>query len=268
MIRASYRRIEHLTLAEVMRLYEIFQAHYDHAPLATFLSDLDRKTGVFLLRRKDDGQLVGFSTYAVCPLQVGGRTVRGIFSGDTVIEKAYWGNRALQGAFIKRLLCEVLKNPFMPQYWLLISKGYKTYLLLANNFPEYYPRRDREDEKLRAIVEAYCEELFPGKLDRESMLLDFGPQANCLKEGVADVTPQLSRDVPAIAFFERRNPTWQRGTELPCVGRADLWTFFQVMWPQFKKLVLTSTASTARRPSAARPGLARRTLGWLAGARG
>lgn len=269
MITSSYRPIQRLSIAEIRRLYEIFAAYYDHAPLETFLSDLSKKTGVFLLQRKRDGLIVGFSTYAVLHMNVGRRRVRGVFSGDTVIEREYWGSRALQSAFIRRLLIEIAKNPFIPQYWLLISKGYKTYLLLANNFPEYYPRIDREDPQLCAVVLAYCERMFPGKLNLETMLLDFGPNANCLKDGVAGVTPELRRDVPKIAFFELCNPTWQQGTELPCAGRADLKAFFQTMWPQFQKKFFRPSAETgealAGRALSLPAGMVQRVRGWFSG---
>jgi hypothetical protein len=41
-----------------------------------------------------------------------------------------------------------VKYPFNEFYWLLISKGYKTYLLLANNYYVYYPNVNGENEHL------------------------------------------------------------------------------------------------------------------------
>lgn len=38
---------------------------------------------------------------------------------------------------------------------------------------------------------------------------------------VAEITPKLKAANPHIAFFERANPEWRRGTELPCVGSCD-----------------------------------------------
>lgn len=60
--------------------------------------------------------------------------------------------------------------------WLLISQGYNTYLLLTRNFPIFYPNRRTGHPSLRDLVDNYCEQLYPGKLDHERMVLDFGPQ--------------------------------------------------------------------------------------------
>jgi hypothetical protein len=215
-----------------------------------FLGDLEKKAGAFLIRRKSDDLLVGFSTLGIYRLQLDGQVVKGLFSGDTIISKAYWGSRALQTAFAWKVLREALKNPFTRQYWLLISKGYKTYLLLSRNFHEFYPRRDArpQDLRLKPLVESYCETLFPGKLDRETMLLDFGDGANCLKDGVAEVDGHLQALDPDVRFFEQRNPSWRRGTELPCIGRADL-SSVAMLLPRY----LLKAAGLLRRCPAARP---------------
>ena len=39
---------------------------------------------------------------------------RGVFSGDTIIERAYWGSRVLQIAFTKFMLAEKIRYPRQP----------------------------------------------------------------------------------------------------------------------------------------------------------
>jgi len=224
MLYAKFHALNSIGVHELVSLYEIFQSNYDNAPIDVFLADLEKKTGAFLIRRKSDDRLVGFSTLGVYKLHLDGKVVKGLFSGDTIIDKAYWGSRALQTAFAWKVLLEACRNPFTRQYWLLISKGYKTYLLLSRNFHEFYPRREAraQDLRLKPLVEDYCEILFPGKLDRSTMLLDFGRGANCLKDGVANIDIRLQSREPDVQYFEQCNPTWRRGTELPCIARADL----------------------------------------------
>ena len=73
---------------------------------------------------KDAGQTIqGFSTLLSLRVDMAGRRVRGVFSGDTVLDKCYWGSRALGKAFLRYLALEKLKSPAEPLYWLLISKG-------------------------------------------------------------------------------------------------------------------------------------------------
>lgn len=173
---------------------------------------------------------------------VDGKRVRGIFSGDTIIDPAYWGNNALVTTFYRRLIIERFKHPFTPFYWFLISKGYKTYLLLTNNFYKYYPSVSWESQRLKRITQAYCEQLFPGDFDADRMLLDFGDSYVRLKDSVARITPELASIDKDIGFFEQINPTWERGTEVPCIGTFDYYTLvrsmFDVPWKWMKKRVL------------------------------
>jgi hypothetical protein len=231
MLSTRYQKVDTLSVQDVMRMHTLFEANYAHSPLSTFISDLEKKEGAFIVRKKSTQEIVGFSTLGVYTFELGGKKVKGLFSGDTIIERAYWGSRSLQSAFALKLFWEALKSPFSQQYWLLISKGYKTYLLLSKNFPDYYPRRGESQPDLEALVCEYCEAMFPGKLDRATMVLDFGDKANCLKDNVAAISPELRAREPDVRFFEQRNPDWQRGTELPCIARADLIAFMRAIGP-------------------------------------
>ncbi|MFN3617655.1 MAG: hypothetical protein ACK4K3_01835 [Aquabacterium sp.] len=109
------------------------------------------------------------------------------------------------------MLIEALKSPLTPQYWLLISKGYKTYLLMARNFPQLHPRRGHDNPDLKAMVSDYSEAMFPGQLNLQIMLLEFGDEANRLTPEAADITEAMRR-APDIRFFEECNP---RGPTAP-----------------------------------------------------
>jgi hypothetical protein len=152
---------------------------------------------------------------------VRGAKARAVFSGDTIIEKAYWGSRALPLAFYKYLITEKLKYPRQAIYWLLISKGFKTYLLLANNFFTFYPNPKQENGYLAEVVDSYCTQMFPGYYDADKRILDFGDNYQHLRGDVADITDKMRRENHKINFFEQCNPEWRRGTELPCVGVID-----------------------------------------------
>lgn len=241
-IYTRYQTLEHITVQDIRDMFKVFCRYYENTSLEQFVADLGRKSGAFIIRRKVDNAIVGFSTMGIYHMEVDGKKIRGIFSGDTILEKEYWGNRAMNAAFVKRLLWEAIKDPFTPQYWFLISKGYKTFLLLTRNFPDYYPHPEHENEHMKHIVQAYCDKLFPGYLNKDAMVLDFGDGYNCLKNNVTPISKE-QREEADIAFFEQRNPDWERGTELPCVGRADLVTFFQVIAPQVFKLLFKPSRS-------------------------
>ena len=243
-IYTRYHKLDHISVKEIRDMFKVFCRYYENTSLEQFVADLSKKAGAFIIRRKVDNAIVGFSTMGIYHMTVDGKRIRGIFSGDTILEKEYWGSRAMNAAFVKRLLWEAIKDPLTPQYWFLISKGYKTFLLLSRNFPDYYPHPERENTHLKHIVEAYCDEMFLGYLNRDRMVLDFGDGYNCLKTDVTPITDE-QREQADIAFFEQCNPDWTRGTELPCVGRADLVTFFQVIVPQIWKLLFTPSRSSS-----------------------
>ncbi|RZU35397.1 hypothetical protein EV700_3350 [Fluviicoccus keumensis] len=221
-LKASYYPLSRISVIDIRQMYAVYSRYYERTDWDLFLRDLSKKTGAFLIRRKSDNLIVGFSTIVSSDMVIRGKKSRGVFSGDTIIERAYWGSRVLQIAFTKFMLAEKIRYPRQPIYWLLISKGFKTYLLLANNFLEFYPNpRGNHGDDLSDVVDTYCNEMFPEFYDREKRILDFGQDYQCLKGDVAEITDEMRLSTPAIRFFEERNPEWRRGTELPCVGVFD-----------------------------------------------
>lgn len=203
-------------------MFELMRSYYDSVSREKFLSDLSNKNDVILLR-DPEGNIQGFSTLRIVPLNMGGKTLRGIFSGDTVIDRAFWGGRALGKAFLRYLFFQKLRHPFEPLYWLLISKGYKTYLIMANNFSEHYPRYDRPTPRdKKALMDDFYSALFADDYDPKDGVIRTG-EAERLKAGVAEISEALIKSNPKIAFFQRSNPGWREGVELACIARMTLW---------------------------------------------
>jgi hypothetical protein len=248
-LSATYVRIGDIDVHAIRQMYAVYSQYYENTAWDIFLHDLSKKSGAFIMRNPA-GRVVGFSTVMTTDITVNGAQVRGVFSGDTIIERAYWGSRALQFAFYRFMIAEKARHPFRKIYWFLISKGFKTYLLLANNFFSFYPRPDGEDEHLADIVDAYCEQLFPAYYDRERRILDFGTDYQPLRGDVAEITDRMCEENEAIRFFQERNPEWRRGTELPCVGVFG--------WTDMAKYSLryaTKPASKGRNDAHRQPGV-------------
>lgn len=244
-IYARHYSIRRVSVTDIRQMYGVFCQYYEHTDVETFLADLSKKSGVILVKTRDEKRVVGFSTVVNMKMKLEGIRGRGIFSGDTIMDKAYWGSRTLQMAFYRYVVREKLKAPFSPVFWLLISKGYKTYLLLANNFERYYPHPDNQHKELDTIVRSYCDELFPGHFDPARGVLDFGTTAQRLREDVAGISEEMRSRYPKIRFFEKRNPTWYKGTELPCVGVVD-----SKMLTTFALKAMRGTTKAVRVPSA------------------
>lgn len=255
-LKAAYAPIDRIDVHVIRQMYQVFSQYYENTSWDVFLHDLSKKTGAFIMRNPA-GRVVGFSTLMRCTINVGGRRVRGLFSGDTVIERAYWGSRALQLEFFKFVIAEKFRFPLDAIHWFLISKGYKTYLLLANNFFTFYPRHDGNQEFLGDIVDAYCQEMFPAYYNRERRILDFGHDYAPLKGDVAEITPQMREENPAIRYFEDLNPEWRRGTELPCIGVVDWSTLFKYALRFATKPVSKGRLEAMSKPAAAAPAVAK-----------
>lgn len=248
-----YRSIDSVTVSNLRQMYELYSKYYERTSLDIFLQDISKKSGVLLVYRKSDEKIVGFSTIQFFDSKVDGKRVRVVFSGDTVVEKEYWGRNGIVQAFMRRLLIERLRHPLVPFYWFLISKGYKTFLILTNNFYNYYPNIQGDNPRYKRVVEEFCAQTFNEAFDRERMLLDFGHDYVSLKESVADITPEDRLGEPNIAFFEQRNPSWQRGTELPCLASFDLTTAFRKMFVDMPAKFISSQLFGSRRRSAKKP---------------
>jgi hypothetical protein len=222
-LKAKIISVSDLSFAEEARMLQLMQRYYDDVSREQFLADLAKKSAVILLFDKTDGQIQGFSTLLCLRLKCGDKILRGIFSGDTVVEKSYWGQRRLGKAFLRFLFTEKLKHPFEPLYWLLISKGYKTYLMMANNFSEYYPRFDKPTPAgKKALLDAFYSTLYADDYDARAGLIKPSGRAYKLKTGVAAISNGLMKNNPKVAFFQAANPHWQQGSELTCLARMTL----------------------------------------------
>lgn len=227
-LKAGIVSVADLSATAQARMFQLMQTYYDQVSREQFLADLAKKSAVILLFDKADGQIQGFSTLLCVRLKREGKTLRGIFSGDTVVEKKYWGQRQLGKAFLRFLFTEKLRRPFEPLYWLLISKGYKTYLMMANNFSEYYPRFDQPTPAAKkALMDAFYSTLYGHDYDAQAGLIQPSGGAYRLKTGVAAISNLLLKNNPKIAFFQAANPGWQKGSELTCLARMTLWMPFR-----------------------------------------
>jgi hypothetical protein len=155
----------------------------------------------------------------------------------TILDKKHWGSPALGVQFLIYLWKLKLKNFGTPVYWFLISKGYKTYLLMSNNFKDSYPHYQRETPAFeKALMDRFYRDKYGNHYRTENGVISFAGTPTCkLKDQVAPITDELKKNVPGIAFFAQSNPNWHSGDELACIARMTLDMPARYM---FKKLVL------------------------------
>lgn len=199
-------------------MLELMDRHYANVTPDVFEADLAEKEWIIQLADPSTGRLCGFSTQMVLDTIVDDRPIKALFSGDTIIDRQYWGDQALTHAWGRFALSLVAEQPGVDWYWFLISQGYKTYRFLPIFFHEFYPCRDRpEPPRIAAILRALAEEKFPGDYDGTAGIVRAGVRQYHLRTGVADATPVRMRDAH-VRFFVEKNPGHSSGDELCCIA--------------------------------------------------
>jgi hypothetical protein len=239
-LKAEGVAVSALSQTTIADMFRLFSQYYSNIDFVQFQEDLQHKDHVFLLKDRKDNSIQGFSTLVGLETEVSGKRIRGMFSGDTVVHEDYWGQGTLGVAFLKHLFLAKLKKPFTPLYWFLISKGYKTYLLMANNFPVHYPRHEQSTPApMQQIIDAFGHTLYPEHYHAESGIIQFSHQQlktkDCLKAEVTPITSDMCAGNQRIAFFAEQNPHWEKGDELACIAEMTFAMPFAYALKTFKK---------------------------------
>jgi hypothetical protein len=227
-LHASIMREDELDPQSRDAMWALFSTYYADVTREHFERDLGEKDHVIVLRCNGDQSLQGFSTITTFKRKVQGKRVVGVFSGDTIVAKEFWRQTALHRAFLSYVVRVKLRNPHRPVYWFLISKGFRTYLLMAKNFPEYWPRYDQPTPAWQAaIIDDFSRLRYPDAWKPELGILQFEKPAGRLRQELAPIDDE-ARKVPEVRFFEERNPRHADGEELCCIGRIDgrLWASY------------------------------------------
>lgn len=211
----SIKLIASLRVDEKNDLYSLMNCHYDDVDQSQFLQDLADKHHIILFHDKESRQLRGFTTLKVLQLSADDNHIC-LFSGDTIIEKEYWGSVQLP-----RLWCvyiNAMKEWFPGKviYWLLLAKGYKTYRFMSVFFKNYYPHYDAVSSPLKYMLDRYAYAQCGDRYNRATHLIDGEKIKDRLKAGIADINSEDTKD-PHVLFFLIKNPRWIHGSELASI---------------------------------------------------
>lgn len=207
-----------LTDREIPVMFMLMNEFYDNMSMDVFRKDLDSKDYCLLLTN-ETGEIVGFTTQKILSFSLDGEMIHGVFSGDTIIHRDYWGSLEMYVVF-SRFFFEFAKK-YDRFYWFLISKGYKTYRILPVFFSEFYPSCGKAVPPLeKAVMDAYASILYPDEYNPETGVIQYAAAKDKLKDGIADITEKELRN-PDIRFFIEANPDYRKGNDLVCLARLD-----------------------------------------------
>lgn len=243
-VKALIKPVSETTECDRRSMFEVFSKYYLKVSWSQFNDDLAAKDHVILLFNRKTKRICGFSTLVSKDMQASSGRVIGVFSGDTVLEKEHWGSPVLGLYFLGYLFMLKVKNPFTPVYWFLISKGYKTYLMMAKNFSTHYPSPLAQTPALeKSLMDAFYTEKFGHRYNAETGIIQNCGDADACRLGisVAPITDAMAAKNKLIGFFAARNPDWQEGDELACLAKMS---FDMPLRYALKKLMRNKTQRT------------------------
>jgi hypothetical protein len=206
-------------------MYQLFEQYYSNTDFSRFSRDLFEKDHVFIFRERATGDLIGFSTIWRRCMSVAGRQASMIYSGDTVIRKDYWGRKFLQRRFFWYIVSSKFSAPWRPLYWMLISKGFKTYLMMRRNFPVSYPNYlGAAPAELSAVMNEFYAAKFGADYNHESGNIVFQQCLGAVRDEMAAPKARHLAD-PDVQYFLEKNPSYQDGVELACMAEIRVTDF-------------------------------------------
>ncbi len=205
---------------DIRLLFSLYQEYYGGTSYSLFKSDFLKKDRVFLMF--DESETVkGFSTLEISDTTVAGKEICVLFSGDTIIDREYWGTQALTRKFLE-ISAEIYREKQdIPIYWLLIVKGHRTYRYLKTFYYDYYPafNGDADTEKeFRELANELASRRFGDCYDTRSGIVQFPESHGHLQDAWADI-PEKDLRLPDVRFFLEKNPGYRNGDELVCLCR-------------------------------------------------
>lgn len=225
--------VKDLSLKQKNEMFSLMQNHYANTVRSVFENDLSEKDWVLMLSDESTGKTVGFSTQILFPFSYKNKEIKVLFSGDTVIHKEYWGSMGLILIFSELMVKLFTEYKNQELYWMLISKGIRTYKYLPFFFNEYYPSCDKPiPDEIRELMNLLGKLKFPGLYDKSKGVVKAKSNAGYLKE---NYHPKVNLTNKHDAFFYNSNPGYIKGDELLCLTQLSL----NNIKPYLKKMVLT-----------------------------
>lgn len=214
----SIKKINELTDDVIQSISELYLKYYDGTNERQFLADLFEKREILLLYH--NYSIVGFTTLQVYEHEWLNKKIRVVYSGDTVVDRAHWGQQDLAFVWIARM--GQIKNEKLdiPLYWFVIIKGHRTFKYLPTFGKSFYPHWAIDRFDLKSLVDYLAIEKFGEFYNCESGVVEFSESRGHLKEDIAYPTEE-EMNKESVRFFLKKNPNYLLGHELVCLCELE-----------------------------------------------
>jgi hypothetical protein len=216
-LRGELARVAELGPEKKREMFSLMSSYFAGLSRQCFLSDLREKEWVILLQDKYS-RLQGFSTIMVMDKDIDTQPVRAIFSGDTIINRRFWGDWELFRIFGTFIVSLMRASQNKTLCWFLISMGYRTYAILPLFFNEFYPRYDKPTPLCaKKVLDTLACEKFRRHYSPAEGIISFDGKKEFLKPSLSGIS-QHKLGNPHVRFFVKKNPFYYRGDELACIA--------------------------------------------------
>lgn len=212
--QTQFKRVSDITASDRERIAALYLAYYDGSSEERVTADLADKTEILMLHHGN--ALVGFTTIQLYDFAWQGAPVRVIYSGDTVVHHAHWGQQALAFAWIGNLGKLKRERPDVPLYWFVIIKGHRTYKFLPAFGKSFYPHWSIDRSDLKPLADALATDKFGSAYFPDTGIVKFEKSRGHLKPRFGYPSEE-EKGREAVRFFLERNPGYVRGDELVCL---------------------------------------------------
>ncbi|HEV2443018.1 MAG TPA: hypothetical protein VGT07_10895 [Steroidobacteraceae bacterium] len=214
-VEISIRPTRSLSAEELDEIWELTERYVD-TPRPHYERKLLALPEVSLWRARGR-TLIGLAGLDVYPVAWQARTRVVIFTSSVVTDERFRGRNLVLRTGLRVLAREKLRRPLAAAYWFFDTFSYKSYLVLARNLREFWPRRDRPiPPDTLAFIDRLASDRYGSDWNRDTGVVRRSGDKR-LRAATAPVDGALLSD-PDVNFFEAANPGHREGDMLVCLA--------------------------------------------------
>ncbi|TGM81957.1 hypothetical protein EHR01_03990 [Leptospira mtsangambouensis] len=204
-----------LSESQINQMYDLMVKNYTGMNLFYFQADLKEKTKILLFY--NDQSIEGFTSLKINTMELDNQTIQIAYSGDTVLAKEFRGSLAIP-IYWGKFMLKVSEGKY-PLYWLLTSKGFRTYRYLSVFFKDFFPKPEGSYEDLKLLRNLISIQNFGDDFDPTKGILKRKTNIQTIIEIESDKKAIENSKDPYIKFFASANPNYVLGEELVCIAK-------------------------------------------------
>ncbi|PJZ43833.1 hypothetical protein [Leptospira brenneri] len=202
---------------QIRQMFLLMEKNYIGVETDTFYNDLYTKTKIFLFSK--DKTIHGFTSLKLDSIEWKKKKIQVSYSGDTVLAKEFRGSLSIPihwGRYMLRI-----SQDQTPLYWLLTSKGFRTYRYLSVFFKDFIPNPNTNNTELKELREYIAIQTFGSDYHSDKGILRRSRNLQTIRDVASDKNYIAKTKDSYIKFFGEHNPNYHQGDEMVCLAKFD-----------------------------------------------